>query len=50
MVWCFFFRIDACESRVEVTTPYWATNSNGKVRAIVNDKFFEQSIHQEICM
>jgi len=43
-------KIDACESRVEVTTPYWATNSNGKVRAIVNDKHFEQSIHQEICM
>jgi len=43
-------KIDACESRVEVTTPYWATNSNGKVRAIVNDKHFEQSIHQEICI
>jgi len=43
-------KIDACESRVEVTTPYWATNSNGKVRAIVNDKQFEQAIHQEICI
>jgi len=43
-------KMDACESRVEVTTPYWATNSNGKVRAIVNDKHFEQSIHQEICI
>lgn len=42
-------KIDACESRVEVTTPYWATNSNGKVRAIVNNKQFEQAIHQEIC-
>jgi len=43
-------KIDACESRIEVTTPYWATNSNGKVRAIVNDKQFEQAIHQEICI
>ena len=42
--------MDSCESRVEVTTPYWATNSNGKVRAIVNDKQFEQAIHQEICV
>ena len=44
------FRVDSCESRVEVTTPFWATNSNGKVRAIVNDKQFEQAIHQEICV
>ena len=46
----FIYRVDSCESRVEVTTPYWATNSNGKVRAIVNDKQFEQAIHQEICV
>jgi len=43
-------KIDACESRIEVTTPYWATNSNGKVRAIVNDNQFEQAVHQEICI
>jgi len=43
-------KFDVCESRIEVTTPYWATNSNGKVRAIVNDKTFEQAIHQEICL
>ena len=42
-------RTDACESRTEVTTPYWATNSNGKVRAIVNNDNFEQAVHQEIC-
>jgi len=42
-------KIDVCESRVEVTTPYWATNSKGKVRAIVNNKQFEQAVHQEIC-
>jgi len=43
-------KFDVCESRVEVTTPFWATNSKGKVRAIVNDKTFEQAIHQEICL
>lgn len=42
-------RMDACEARTEVTTPYWATNSNGKVRAIVNNDNFEQAVHQEIC-
>ena len=39
------FRVDSCESRVEVTTPFWATNSNGKVRAIVNDKQFPGLSH-----
>ena len=42
-------RADVCESKVEVTTPFWASNSNGKVRAIVNNDQFEQAIHQEIC-
>ena len=41
--------MDSCESKVEITTPYWAANSAGKVRAIVNTKHFEQAIHQEIC-
>jgi len=40
---------DVCESKVEITTPYWASNSNGKVRAILNNAQFEQAIHQEIC-
>ena len=44
-----FHRADVCESKVEVTTPFWASNSNGKVRAIVNNEQFEQAIHQEIC-
>ena len=43
------FRVDACESRTEVTTPFWATNNNGQVRAVVNTKHFEQAVHQEIC-
>eukprot|EP00092_Neocalanus_flemingeri_P001646 GFUD01001756.1.p1 GENE.GFUD01001756.1~~GFUD01001756.1.p1 ORF type:complete len:247 (+),score=64.75 GFUD01001756.1:256-996(+) len=40
---------DVCQSTVEIVTPYWASNSNGKVRAILNNKEFEQLIHQEIC-
>jgi len=40
---------DVCESKVEITTPYWASNSNGKVRAVLNNKEFEQAIHQEVC-
>lgn len=43
------FRVDACESKVEIVTPYWASNSAGKVRAIVNTQHFEQAIHQEVC-
>jgi len=40
---------DVCQSTVEIVTPYWASNSNGKVRAVLNNKEFEQAIHQEIC-
>lgn len=40
---------DACESTVEIVTPYWASNSAGKIRAIVNTQHFEQAIHQEVC-
>ena len=43
------FRVDVCESTVELVTPYWASNSNGKLRAIVNNNEFEQAIHQELC-
>jgi len=42
-------KVDVCESQIEIVTPYWASNSNGKVRAIMNNKEFEQAIHQEIC-
>jgi hypothetical protein len=42
-------RVDSCESMVEITTPYWAANSAGKVRAIVNTQHFEQAIQQEVC-
>ncbi|KAL4709051.1 hypothetical protein ACJJTC_005912 [Scirpophaga incertulas] len=42
-------RIDACESKTEIMTPYWALNSARKLRAIVNTMHFEQAIHQEVC-
>lgn len=42
-------RLDACESKTDIVTPYWASNSAGKVRAIVNTEHFEQAIHQEVC-
>ncbi|CAG7721781.1 unnamed protein product [Allacma fusca] len=42
-------KVDSCESTVEIVTPYWAANSSGKVRAIVNTQHFEQAIHQEVC-
>jgi len=42
-------KVDVCESSVEIVTPYWASNSNGKVRAVLNNKEFEQAVHQEIC-
>ena len=28
-------RLDVCESKVEVTTPFWASNSNGKVMIMI---------------
>ncbi|CAH0564696.1 unnamed protein product [Brassicogethes aeneus] len=42
-------RVDACDSKMEIKTPYWASNSAGKIRAIVNTQHFEQAIHQEVC-
>ena len=45
-MWC---REDICQSKVEVTTPFWAQNSDGQLRAILNNNEFEQAVHQEIC-
>jgi len=42
-------KTDVCESKLEVETPFWAVNSDGKLRAILNNKEFEQAVHQEIC-
>ena len=49
LVFTYLSRADVCESKVEGSTPFWASNSNGKVRAILNNKEFEQAVHQEIC-
>ena len=48
MVFC-GFRSDVCDSKAEIVQPYWASNSNGKLRAILNNGQFEQAVHQEIC-
>jgi len=42
-------RVDTCESIVEIVTPYWASNSAGKIRAIVNTQHLQQAIQQEVC-
>ena len=39
-------KADVCESEVEVETPFWAVNSEGKLRAILNNKEFEQAVHK----
>ncbi|KRT85262.1 hypothetical protein AMK59_531 [Oryctes borbonicus] len=43
------FRVDVCESKTQIVTPYWAFNSGGKRLAVVNTKNFEQAIHEETC-
>ncbi|UYV71506.1 Spaetzle [Cordylochernes scorpioides] len=42
-------RVDACESSIEIVTPYWASNSAGRIRAIVNTANLQQAIQQEVC-
>ncbi|XP_013773588.1 protein spaetzle 3-like, partial [Limulus polyphemus] len=42
-------KVDACESAVEIVTPYWASNSAGKIRAVVNTQHLQQAIQQEVC-
>ena len=49
MTECYVVRSDVCDSKVEIVQPYWASNSNGKIRAILNNDQFEQAIHQELC-
>lgn len=39
-------KVDACESTVEIVTPYWASNSQGRIRAIVNTQHLQQAIQQ----
>ncbi|CAL4085439.1 unnamed protein product [Meganyctiphanes norvegica] len=42
-------KVDSCQSKVEIVRPYWASNSKGKVFAVVNTGEFTQAIHQEVC-
>lgn len=42
--------VDACQSKMEVITPYYATNSKGKLRAIVNSELMQQAIQVETCV
>lgn len=42
--------VDACQSKMEILTPYYATNSKGKVRTIVNSELMQQAIQVETCV
>lgn len=42
--------VDACQSKMEVITPYYATNSKGKLRTIVNSELMQQAIQVENCI
>lgn len=42
--------VDACQSKMEVLTPYYATNSKGKLRTIVNSELMQQAIQIESCV
>lgn len=42
--------VDACQSKMEVLTPYHATNSKGKLRTIVNSELMQQAIQVETCV
>lgn len=42
--------VDACQSRVEVITPFHATNSKGKLRTVVNSELMQQAIQIETCL
>lgn len=41
--------VDACQSKMEVLTPYYATNSKGKLRNVVNSELIQQAIQVETC-
>lgn len=40
---------DACPSKVELITPYYATNSKGKLRTLVHSELMQQAIQVETC-
>lgn len=41
--------VDACQSKVEVITPYYATNAKGNLRKIVNSELMQQAVQVETC-
>lgn len=41
--------VDACQSKLEVITPFYATNSKGKLRTVVNSELMQQAIQIETC-
>lgn len=42
--------MDACPSKVELITPYYATNSRGKLRTLVHSELMQQAIQVETCL
>lgn len=42
--------VDACQSKVEILTPYYANNSKGKLRTIVNSELMQQAVQVETCV
>lgn len=42
--------VDACQSKMEILTPYYATNSKGNLRTIVNSELMQQAIQVETCV
>lgn len=42
--------VDACQSKMEILTPYYATNSKGKLRTVVNSELMQQAIQVETCI
>lgn len=41
--------VDSCQSKMEIITPYYATNSKGKLRTILNSELMQQAIQVETC-
>ena len=42
--------VDACQSKLEVLNPYYATNSKGQLRTIVNSELIQQAVQVETCL
>lgn len=42
--------VDSCQSKMEILTPYYARNSKGKLRTVVNSELMQQAIQVETCI